>query len=55
MTKRHKYLKVEGAEIHIQTGLTAMHRETITSIEIIPDDRWQLRGCRNTRLMKEEV
>ena len=35
-----KHLEVEGAIINIRQGLCDMHGRKVTSVEIIPDDRF---------------
>jgi len=53
-----KHIEVEGCIVNIRTGLKDLKGRKVTSIEIIPDDRfagekvWRLRGCRNNRVVE---
>lgn len=53
-----RHIETEGCIINIRTGLTDKKGRKVTSIEIIPDDRyagepiWRLYGCRNNRVVQ---
>lgn len=65
-TARDKLLHIEteGCIVNIRIGLTDREGRTVTSVEILPDDKrrggdgrgriWELDGARNNRLILQE-
>lgn len=53
-----KHIEVEGCIVNIRTGLHDRQGRKVTSIEIIPDDRyageriWKLYGTQNNRVVE---
>jgi len=53
-----KHIEVDGCVVNIRTGLHDNKGRRVTSVEIIPDDRfagervWRLYGTRNNRVVE---
>jgi len=58
MVSKLKHIEVEGCIVNIRSGLHDSSGRKVTSIEIIPDDRyageqvWKLYGTRNNRVVQ---
>lgn len=52
------HVEADGCIINVREGLSDRYGRKVTSVEIIPDDRfagdpiWRLRGCRNNRVVQ---
>jgi hypothetical protein len=53
-----KHIEIEGAIVNIREGLSDFKGRKVTSVEILPDDRyvgerkWKLYGCYQNRIVQ---
>lgn len=47
-----RHIEIEGCIVNIRENLHDLKSREVTSIEIVPDDGWELDGTSNNRVIK---
>ena len=49
-----KHIEVRGCIVNIRERPLNLEGQEVTSVEIIPDENWELDGCVNSRVINKQ-